>query len=240
MCARRRLRGVARGRADTNPGGICQVTCCVHAAAASSADKKVFPKFDVVGWYSTGSELQDVDLELQRTVRAVTLTRRRVASSALMSPRHATQMTAITESPVFVLFSPTVRSASSKDLPITLYESGALSVTPTASASLLCAVYRKLTTRAMRARAARGKRRACSCVCKVRVHNRGAPSSCALFTEPSTHRLPRACHVPQTGEAERVAVDHVARIVPTDASSSSAQRTFSGRCAEQPHRRLTS
>jgi hypothetical protein len=29
----------------------------------------VFPKFDVVGWYSTGAELQDADLELQRTVR---------------------------------------------------------------------------------------------------------------------------------------------------------------------------
>jgi hypothetical protein len=35
------------------------------------------------------------------------------------------QMTAITESPVFVLFNPAVRSAVSKDLPITLYESGA-------------------------------------------------------------------------------------------------------------------
>ena len=35
-------------------------------------------------------------------------------------------MTAITESPVFVLFNPAVRSAVSKDLPITLYESGAL------------------------------------------------------------------------------------------------------------------
>jgi hypothetical protein len=33
----------------------------------------------------------------------------------------------------------------------------------------------------------------------------------------------------QTGEAERVAVDHVARAVPSDASSSAAQRA----CAAQ-------
>ena len=36
-------------------------------------------------------------------------------------------MTAITESPVFVLFNPAARNAASKDLPITLYESGACS-----------------------------------------------------------------------------------------------------------------
>jgi hypothetical protein len=34
-------------------------------------------------------------------------------------------MTAITESPVVILFNPALRSAASKDLPITLYESGA-------------------------------------------------------------------------------------------------------------------
>jgi hypothetical protein len=32
----------------------------------------VFPKFDVVGWYSTASELRDADLELQRAVRQAT------------------------------------------------------------------------------------------------------------------------------------------------------------------------
>lgn len=34
-----------------------------------AADKKVFPKLDVVGWYSTGSALQEADLELHRAVR---------------------------------------------------------------------------------------------------------------------------------------------------------------------------
>ena len=33
------------------------------------ADKKVFPKLDVIGWYSTGLQLQDADLNLQHVVR---------------------------------------------------------------------------------------------------------------------------------------------------------------------------
>jgi COP9 signalosome complex subunit 6 len=48
----------------------CVLCCVAHTAfARASADKKVFPKFDVVGWYSTGAELQDADLELHRTAR---------------------------------------------------------------------------------------------------------------------------------------------------------------------------
>ncbi len=104
----------------------CSSVC---RAARARADKKVFPKFDVVGWYSTGAELQEADLELQRTVR---VTRGRGAPGAVCGACSLTrglpvraQMTAITESPVFVLFNPAVRSAVSKDLPITLYESGA-------------------------------------------------------------------------------------------------------------------
>lgn len=34
-----------------------------------AVDKKVFPKLELVGWYSTGSALVDADLELQRLVR---------------------------------------------------------------------------------------------------------------------------------------------------------------------------
>ena len=92
---------------------------------APAPDKKVFPKFDVVGWYSTGAELLDADIELQRTVCA--LTRLCACPSAVPDTRvaRAQTMTAITESPVFVLFNPAARNAASKDLPITLYESGA-------------------------------------------------------------------------------------------------------------------
>mmetsp|Transcript_22647 Transcript_22647/g.43269 ORF Transcript_22647/g.43269 Transcript_22647/m.43269 type:complete len:299 (-) Transcript_22647:579-1475(-) len=60
--------------------------------------KKVFPTSDVIGWYSTGSELQDVDLQIHKTV------------------------TEINENPVFMLMNPVIAPAS-KDLPISLYES---------------------------------------------------------------------------------------------------------------------
>jgi hypothetical protein len=52
-------------------------------------------------------------------------------------------MTAITESPVFVLFNPAARNAASKDLPITLYESGVFA----GSALHLCRVAADARTR---------------------------------------------------------------------------------------------
>lgn len=73
-----------------------------------------------MGWYSTGAELQNADLELQRTVRLDAAT----GLSCWLSTARPQTMTAITESPVCVLFNPAARSAASKDLPITLYESG--------------------------------------------------------------------------------------------------------------------
>jgi hypothetical protein len=39
----------------------------------TSADKKVFPKLDVVGWYSTGVALHDADMKLQQAVRRLPL-----------------------------------------------------------------------------------------------------------------------------------------------------------------------
>jgi hypothetical protein len=31
-------------------------------------DKKVFPKYDVLGWYSTGSDIQDSDILIHKAV----------------------------------------------------------------------------------------------------------------------------------------------------------------------------
>lgn len=59
--------------------------------------KQVFPKLDVVGWYATGSELQDADMHMHRKVSE------------------------INESPVFLLLNPMV-DCLRKDLPVTLYE----------------------------------------------------------------------------------------------------------------------
>lgn len=33
------------------------------------ADKQTFPDLDVVGWYSTGSEIKDTDMDIHRLVR---------------------------------------------------------------------------------------------------------------------------------------------------------------------------
>ncbi|KAM3209816.1 hypothetical protein ACQJBY_064082 [Aegilops geniculata] len=61
--------------------------------------KKVFPEFYVLGWYSTGSDVQDTDILIHK---------------ALMD---------INESPVYLLLNPAINH-SQKDLPVTIYESG--------------------------------------------------------------------------------------------------------------------
>lgn len=33
------------------------------------ADKQVFPKLDIVGWYATGEEIQDDDMAIHRKVQ---------------------------------------------------------------------------------------------------------------------------------------------------------------------------
>jgi hypothetical protein len=90
-----------------------------------AADKKVFPKLELVGWYSTGSALVDADLELQRLVRTpveAPRTPRWVASVPSHASRLTPQMNGITENAVYALFNPNVLVA--KELPLTLYECG--------------------------------------------------------------------------------------------------------------------
>lgn len=60
--------------------------------------KKVFPNFYILGWYSTGSDAQDMDMQIHK---------------ALMD---------INESPIYVLLDPAT-SQLQKDLPVTVYES---------------------------------------------------------------------------------------------------------------------
>ncbi|KAG6756867.1 hypothetical protein NC653_026752 [Populus alba x Populus x berolinensis] len=61
--------------------------------------KKVFPHFYILGWYSTGSDAEESDMHIHK---------------ALMD---------INESPVYVLLNPSINPAQ-KDLPVTIYESG--------------------------------------------------------------------------------------------------------------------
>ncbi|XP_073526073.1 uncharacterized protein [Phyllobates terribilis] len=60
--------------------------------------KKVFPQFYVLGWYSTGSDAHESDMQIHK---------------ALMD---------INESPLYVLLNPAVNHAQ-KDLPVTIFES---------------------------------------------------------------------------------------------------------------------
>jgi COP9 signalosome complex subunit 6 len=63
--------------------------------------KKVFPKYDVLGWYSTGSDIQDSDMLIHKA------------------------LTDINESPVYLLLNPAINHAQ-KDLPIAIFESETL------------------------------------------------------------------------------------------------------------------
>ncbi|KAK1397823.1 COP9 signalosome complex subunit 6 [Heracleum sosnowskyi] len=60
--------------------------------------KKVFPNFYILGWYSTGSDAQESDMIIHKS---------------LMD---------INESPVFILLNPSINHAQ-KDLPVTIFES---------------------------------------------------------------------------------------------------------------------
>ncbi|CAI7813703.1 unnamed protein product [Closterium sp. NIES-54] len=103
--------------------------------------KKVFPKYDVLGWYSTGTDVRPADMHVHK---------------ALMD---------INESPIYLLLNPAINPAG-KDLPISIFES------------------------------------------ELHVID-GVPS---LIFVSSTYTI-------ETVEAERISVDHVAHIKPSDGSS---------------------
>ncbi|KAL6644595.1 hypothetical protein ACP70R_016203 [Stipagrostis hirtigluma subsp. patula] len=107
--------------------------------------KKVFPDFYVLGWYSTGSDVQETDMQIHK---------------ALMD---------INESPVYLLLNPTI-NLSQKDLPVTLYES------------------------------------------ELHVID-GSPQ--LIFV--------RSNYTIETVEAERISVDHVAHLKPSDGGSAATQ-----------------
>jgi len=107
--------------------------------------KKVFPTYDFLGWYSTGTQVQHSDIDVHK------------------------QFLEINESPIYLLLdSVAAYSATTKDLPITIFESE------------LHVIEDKPTT---------------------------------LFVKVP-YRI-------QTGEAERIGVDHVARVTPSGGSDES-------------------
>ncbi|KAJ6845205.1 COP9 signalosome complex subunit 6a [Iris pallida] len=107
--------------------------------------KKVFPNFYILGWYSTGSDAQESDMQIHK---------------ALMD---------INESPVYLLLNPSINHAQ-KDLPVTIYES------------------------------------------ELHVID-GIPQ---LIFVTSNYTI-------ETVEAERISVDHVAHLKPSDGGSAATQ-----------------
>lgn len=107
--------------------------------------KKVFPNFYILGWYSTGSDAEESDMQIHK---------------ALMD---------INESPVYVLLNPSITHAK-KDLPVTIFET------------------------------------------ELHVIN-GIPQ--LIFV--------RSNYAIETVEAERISVDHVAHLKPSDGGSAATQ-----------------
>jgi len=100
--------------------------------------KLVFPNYDVLGWYSTGGEVQPGDLEINK------------------------QILQFNESPLYLLLDPIIPQHHRKELPINIYES------------------------------------------ELRI----------VKDEP-TYVFSKAPYKIETGEAERIAVDHIAHVSPT-------------------------
>jgi len=47
--------------------------CLTHHVSISNADKKVFPNFFILGWYSTGSDAQESDMQIHKAVNSAFL-----------------------------------------------------------------------------------------------------------------------------------------------------------------------
>ena len=122
------------------------------SVASVSADKQVFPKLDVVGWYATGNRQHPGDVAMHRRVRQ--RLRRACAASHICcatpeqshsdKTQHVSvnacgtvempcvvcrklmraQVMALNESPVFMLLDPEPRPGD-RELPVKLFESGA-------------------------------------------------------------------------------------------------------------------
>jgi len=106
--------------------------------------KAVFPNYDVLGWYSTGSEVLPTDLDLNK------------------------QVLQFNESPLYLLLDASIPTTHGRELPITIFES------------------------------------------ELRIVN-DVP---AMIFSKAPYKI-------ETGEAERISVDHIAHVSPTGGSEGS-------------------
>ncbi|EFA77224.1 Mov34/MPN/PAD-1 family protein [Heterostelium album PN500] len=106
--------------------------------------KKVFPTYEILGWYATGSKVTQEDLAIHK------------------------QIMELNESPIFLMLDTTAATLNAKDLPIAVYES------------------------------------------EVHIVNEQP----AILFVKTTYKI-------QTGEAERIGVNHIAKVTPSGAEGSS-------------------
>jgi len=125
---------------------------------------QVFKNYDLLGWYSTGSECKPKDIEIHNQVG----TAKPLQNCELTK---IYQFIAFNESPLYLLLDPVASKINTRGLPLTLYES------------------------------------------ELRIIN----------DEP-TMLFSKVQYKIETGEAERIAVDHVAHVTPTGGEAGSQRK----------------
>ncbi|KAL5148154.1 COP9 signalosome complex subunit 6a [Glycine soja] len=174
--------------------------------------KKVFPHFYILGWYSTGSDAEESDMHIHK---------------ALMD---------INESPVYVLLNPSINH-SQKDLPVSIFESGRTSRGYEGS----CGVY-DLGEGSVEGKSILEFLLAhdftiantspfgvvLSAYCTEEIN---CVSAGAGYYNTELHVIDgipqlifvRSSYTIETVEAERISVDHVAHLKPSDGGSAATQ-----------------
>lgn len=136
------------------------------------ADKQVFPQLELVGWYSTGSDIHPSDINIHKSIAS------------------------INENPLYLLFDTEMHSTESKQLPVHIFES---------EVRLAGSDAAKADTSPANDAAAGG--------------SKALQGSSLVFA--------KASYVIETVEAERIAVDQVAKIDTGSAQPNSVNRLAS-------------
>lgn len=68
VCSPKKLNSVSLQSVATAARAICNRMPSLHLLI--NADKQVFPKLDIVGWYATGEEIQDADMAIHKKVQS--------------------------------------------------------------------------------------------------------------------------------------------------------------------------
>lgn len=156
----------------------------VHACAYSSSDNQVFPQLEIVGWYSTGSDIELSDMDIHKWIAGVN------------------------ENPLYLLFDPALRDTD-----------GNTAATSTGAASANASKQLPVYVFESELRLASAE--------EQQKEEEGRAGGSANVLQASTLVFTRSSYVIETVEAERIAVDQVAKIEAGSGQSSSVTRLAS-------------